>query len=64
MFRLFDYVYYFVGKGFCGGVVVLGEGQQESQDLDDIDDFFGGCGRQSGLEGMDDGYVFGVEKKG
>lgn len=64
MFRPFDHAHHSVGKGLCGGVVALGEGQQESQDPDDTDDPFGGCGRQPGLEGMDDGHVSGAEKKG
>lgn len=42
-----------------------GEGfQEESQDPDDTDDHLGGCGRQPGLEGVDDGHVPGMEKQG
>ena len=60
----FDHAHHSVGHGLCGWIVALGEGQEESQDPDDTDDHLGGCGWQSGLEGVDDGHVPGMEKKG
>ena len=60
----FDHAHHSVGHGLCGWIVALGEGQEESQDPDDTDDHLGGCGRQPGLEGVDDGHVPGMEKKG
>lgn len=59
-----DHTHDSAGHGLRGGVVTLGKGQQESQDPDDKDDHFGSGGRQPGLEGVNNGHVSAVEKKG
>lgn len=64
MFWPLDHAHHSVGHGHRGCVVALGEGQQESQDPDDKDDYLGGCPCQPGLEGMDDGHIPGTERKG
>lgn len=64
MLRPLDHAHDSAGHSLRGRVVALWKGQQESQDPDDKDDHFGSGGRQPGLQGVDDGHISAVEKKG